>query len=293
MTDQAASLREALSARGFQAAVKPNHSSRVIAVSSGKGGVGKSNFSANLSIALRQLGKRVLVLDADFGLANIELILGIIPKYSIADILNGQKAIDEIITDGQAGIKFISGGSGLKELANISERQMNYLLHNFTYLDKITDMIIIDTGAGISKSVVNFIKASDEAIVVTTPEPTAMTDAYALIKTLKDEIPAAVPEISIMVNRVEDPLEGEEVFIKLQKVSSRFLDMDLKYLGSIPNDANLVRAVKEQRPAVLSYPNTGFSKAVRAIAEDLADIRETKKQDKGVLAFIKKLIKLS
>ena len=223
-------------------------SSRVITVTSGKGGVGKTNFSLNLAIQFSKLNKKVIIIDADFGLANIEVLFGIIPRYSLADVLKGKRDIEEVLTDGPMGIRFISGGSGLRELSNITERQMNYFINNFSYLDAISDIIIIDTGAGISKSVINFIKASGETIIVTTPEPTSVTDAYALIKTIKEES-VKMPDFKIVVNRVDDDEEGLEIFNKINRAATRFLGVSLENLGYIPYDKYLVKVVKNQQPA--------------------------------------------
>lgn len=264
-------------------------SSRVITVTSGKGGVGKSNFSANLAITFAKMGKRVVIVDADFGLANIEVIFGILPTYSLVNVLRGEKGIHEVLTNGPCGIKFISGGSGLRELANVSDRQLSYFLDQFAYLDQISDIIIIDTGAGISKTVVNFIKASDETIFITTPEPTSITDAYALIKTVC-EYDGGSPAFKIVVNRVDDEEEGNEVFSKINRVAYKFLNIKIENLGSIPYDRDLVRAVKNQQPAIISYPNSMFSKSIENIGYKLMNINYSVDiGNKGLKGFVKRL----
>lgn len=287
--DQANNLRNLISKSSANNKQYKELSARVITVTSGKGGVGKTNFSVNLAIELSKMGKRVVIIDADFGLANIEVLFGVMPRYNLADVLKGFKEIREVLTDGPMGIKFISGGSGLKDLNNISERQMFYVIDNFTYLDSIFDVIIIDTGAGISKSVVNFVKASDETVIITTPEPTSITDAYALIKTIRDE-KGNMPVFKIVVNRVDDNEEGFEIFSKINKASSKFLNIPLENLGYIPYDKFLVKAVKNQEPATICFPNCEFTKAIEAISYRLMKNEfEYKRKSGGIKGFVKRL----
>lgn len=274
MADQANKLRDIIKARKMEIEPQPKlnniHSSRVITITSGKGGVGKTNFSVNLALCLKKQNKRVLIIDADFGLANIEVLFGVVPRYSLADVILNNKSINEVLTESLSGIRFISGGSGLSELANLSEDQLQKLINAFSSLDDITDFILIDTGAGISKSVVNFIEASGETILITTPEPTSITDAYALIKTVK-ELKTA-PEFKVVVNRIDFPSEGKEVFEKLNKVSERFLETSLKYLGSIPYDHNLIKSVKKQEPVSIRFPNSDASKAIEEISRSILNM---------------------
>ena len=289
--DQANNLRNLMNNAGLTptGTTLSNVSARVITVTSGKGGVGKSNFSANLAIQFAKMGKRVVIVDADFGLANIEVIFGILPRFNLANVLRGEKGIHEVLTEGPCGIKFISGGSGLKELANVSDRQLVYFLDQFAYLDKIADIIIIDTGAGISKTVVSFIKASDETIFVTTPEPTSITDAYALIKTVCEANDTA-PNFKIVINRVDDDEEGNEVFEKLSKVAYKFLRIKIENLGAIPYDRDLVRAVKSQRPAIISYPESMFSHSIENIGYKLMNIDySVSVRERGLKGFVRKL----
>ncbi len=293
MMDQADSLRNLVNKNFNNANKKAELSSRVITVTSGKGGVGKTNFSLNLAIQFSKFNKRVVIIDADFGLANIEVLFGILPKYNLADVLRGEKDVEDVLTDGPMGIKFISGGSGLKELSNISEKQLNYFINNFSYLDAISDIIIIDTGAGISKSVINFIKASDETIIVTTPEPTSITDAYALIKTIKEERYGNIPDFKVVVNRVDDDEEGIEIYNKISRASSKFLGVPLQNLGYIPYDRFLVKAVKHQQPATMCFPNCEFTKAIEKIGSILMDVPVNKDTDKsGIRGFVKRLVNI-
>ncbi|WP_281533110.1 P-loop NTPase [Anaerocolumna aminovalerica] len=231
--DQAEQLRNIMKRQSQQSKV-----ARVITVTSGKGGVGKSSISVNLAIQMSKLGKRVIILDADFGLANVEVMLGIRPKYNLADLLFKGKGIKDIITEGPKGIGFISGGSGIQELNHISRNQIIDLTHKLDEIDSIADVIIIDTGAGINDMVLEFVVASSEILLVTTPEPTSITDAYALLKTLnrKPEFSATNSTIKLIANRVESIAEGKELFNKLNVVVNRFLNIKIEYLGSIPQD---------------------------------------------------------
>ncbi len=294
MLDQADNLRNLINKNNLeQRNKKIELSSRVITVTSGKGGVGKTNFSLNLAIQFSKFNKKVVIIDADFGLANIEVLFGILPKYNLADVLRGERDVEEVLTDGPMGIKFISGGSGLKELSNITEKQLNYFINNFSYLDAISDIIIIDTGAGISRSVVNFIKASDETIIVTTPEPTSVTDAYALIKTIKEENHGTTPDFKVVVNRVDDEEEGDEIFNKISRASSKFLGIPLQNLGYIPYDKFLVKAVKHQQPATICFPNCEFTKSIEKISYNLMDIHTEQDSEKtGIRGFMKRLVNI-
>lgn len=291
--DQANNLRNLLNRADkekLQSRTSLDLSSRVITVTSGKGGVGKTNFSVNLAIQFSKMNKKVIIIDADFGLANIEVLFGIMPKYSLADVLRGERDIEDVLTNGPMGIKFISGGSGLKELTNISDRQMAYFINNFSYLDAISDIIIVDTGAGISPSVINFIKASDETIILTTPEPTSITDAYALIKTIKGSS-VKLPDFKMVVNRVDDEAEGIEIYNKINKASSKFLGINIENLGYIPYDNYLVKAVKKQQPASICFPNCEFTRCISNIGYKLMDIDySVANKNMGIRGFMKRLV---
>lgn len=291
--DQATNLRNLLNQMQSKETTREtiNTTSKIIAVTSGKGGVGKTNFCINLAIQLSRMGKRVVIIDADLGLANIEVLFSLMPRYSLADVLGGEKTIREVLTDGPEGIKFISGGSGLKELTNLSNRQIEFFIESFAELDDLSDIIIIDTGAGISNTVINFIKASDEIIVVTTPEPTSITDAYAIIKTVKLESEEYIPKFNIVVNRVDDDEEGQDVYNKLSNAALKFLDIDIHKLGFIPYDKYLVKAVKRQEPVKLAYPNCDFSKSIKDISLKMCNEGEVvEKNNTGIKSFINRFI---
>ncbi len=244
---------------------------RVITVTSGKGGVGKSSVSVNLGIQISKMGKKVIILDADFGLANVEVMLGIRPKYTLADLIFHGKGIEDIITEGPCGIGFISGGSGIQELANVTKEQILYLTKKLYVLDELADVIIIDTGAGITDSVLEFVTASSEVLLVTTPEPTSITDAYALLKTLnkKAEFSSDNTIIKMIANRVSSYEEAKQLFNKLNLVVDKFLDFNIEFLGAVPQDNTVSKAIMQQKPYSMVYPHSPSTKAIIEISNML------------------------
>ncbi|WP_031556710.1 MinD/ParA family protein [Lachnospira multipara] len=267
--DQAQTLRNIIK---FQNANMVSNA-RVIAVTSGKGGVGKSNVSINLAIQFVKMGKKVIILDADFGLANIEVMFGVIPRYNLSDIMYKGKDIKDIITKGPLDIGFISGGSGIAKLVNLDREQIKRLVNKMSDLESMCDIIIIDTGAGIADSVMEFLVASPETIVVTTPEPTSITDSYALLKSLSmhSQFRPKDCKIKMIANKVESEKEGEMLHEKLNLVVSKFLDIDIEYLGIIPQDSNVTKAVMKQSPVSINYPNSPATKAFENISNRLLD----------------------
>lgn len=227
---------------------------RVITVTSGKGGVGKSNFTVNLGIALCELGQKVIILDADLGLANIDVILGISPAYNLAHVMAGEQTIKEILCEGPKGVKIIPGGSGMHELANLKDWQLEHFLAKLSQLEGDADILLIDTGAGLSRSVLSFALAADEIIVITTPEPTALTDAYGLIKTIRQQ--RYQGKVNLVVNRVFSSAEANVAYNKLKIVVNRFLKYSLDFLGYINEDPKVAQAVREQQPFALAFPHT-------------------------------------
>lgn len=268
---------------------------RVITVTSGKGGVGKSNISVNLAVQFQKQGKKVVIFDADFGLANVEVIFGILPKYNILDLIHKKMSIFDTMTEGPLGIQFLSGGSGIGQLLNLSTDQIEYLVKQLEILDQHADIIIIDTGAGISEAVLAFAFVSGEVLVVTTPEPTAITDAYALIKSIcnNPQFQQSKPRIRLIVNKSRTVRESDEVFEKLNKVTERFLDISLEKLGYLPDDRALVDAVIERKPFSIIYPKAAVTKGIEEIAMRLLmeNQAEDKKepQPKGLSAIFSKL----
>lgn len=261
---------------------------RVISVTSGKGGVGKTSFSVNLAIQLKRMGKRVIILDADFGLSNVEVMLGIRPNNNLADLIYRDKSIEDIITPGPVDIGFISGGSGVQELVSLDRDQIKLLISKLSQLDSLYDIVIIDTGAGISDSVLEFVLTSPEIMLVVTPEPTSITDAYALLKAVnrKKEFIAEQKTIRILANRVESEAEGLEIYGKLNTVSSKFLNIQLEYIGYICQDKNVSKAVIEQKPISLSDPDGVTAASIYEIAERIIDDRHYEQQTKQGIAGV-------
>lgn len=266
---------------------------RVITVTSGKGGVGKSNVAINLAIQFRKMGKRVIILDADFGLANIEIMFGAVPKHNLCDLIYQGKNITDIITWGPMEVGFISGGSGIAGMSNLSIDYLNYIIQNLAQLDSIADVIIVDTGAGISDAVLEFLVACGEVLLVTTQEPTSITDSYSLLKALyrHPRFDERSTKVKMIANRVNKEADGEVLFEKLNAVVSRYLKIPIIYLGSIPDDIQLPRAVMQQLPVSLQNPAAKSSVAFEKIAVRLLDKEEASRQPKrGMAAFFSHII---
>ncbi|MCH5339585.1 MAG: MinD/ParA family protein [Acetatifactor sp.] len=266
---------------------------RVITVTSGKGGVGKSNTSINLAIQFRKMEKKVIILDADFGLANIEIMFGAVPKHNLCDLIYQGKNIKEIITWGPMDVGFISGGSGIAGMSNLSRDYLNYIIQNLTELDAIADVIIVDTGAGISDAVLEFLVASGEILLITTPEPTSITDSYSLLKALyrHPRFDENATKVKMIANRVSKEPEGEVLFGKLNAVVERYLKIPMIYLGSVPEDVQLSRAVMQQVPVSLQNPGAKSTAAYERIANKLLGKEEEERQPKrGMAAFFSHII---
>ncbi|KMT21716.1 MinD/ParA family protein [Clostridium cylindrosporum] len=256
--DQAAKLRELVETKAER-----NESFRVITVSSGKGGVGKSNFVVNLAVLLAEKGKRVAILDADFGMANIDILLGINSPYNIYDILENEKSMLDIIVETSEGIKVIPGGSGISKLANLSPDEESKIVKEFEKLSDI-DILIIDTGAGVGRNVINFIKMADDVIIITNSEPTSITDAYGLIKVASSS--TFEDKLSIIVNRTSDSKEANDTYNKLSTTSKKFLKINLNYLGYILEDHNVSMAVRKQESFVKLFPRSKATKCIDVIS---------------------------
>lgn len=238
---------------------------RVISVTSGKGGVGKSNVVSNLAIALSTQGKKVLVIDADLGLGNLDVLLGLSPLYNLNNVLNGEKTIAEIIVDGPAGIKIIPAGSGVQEFTSLGQHEKLKLLDELDMLEEKFDIMIVDTEAGISENVTYFAVAAQEIIVVVTPEPTSITDVYALIKLLATRY--SEHHFKVLVNMAKDSEDALEVFRKLANVAGRFLDISLDYLGCVVKDDKVVEAVKRQKAVSELFPESEAANCFATLAK--------------------------
>jgi flagellar biosynthesis protein FlhG len=239
---------------------------RTITVTSGKGGVGKTNITANLAISLAQAGRRVIILDADLGLANMDVVFGIRPKHNLNDVISGSMSLEEILIPGPCGIKLIAGGSGISELARFDEEAFKKLFAQIRFLEETVDYLLIDTGAGIGNNVVSFCLAADQIIVVTTPEPTALADAYGIIKIISQSRPGA--GVSVLINRVDNKEEGEFVSGRLIKVARDFLGFNVTSLGSLPQDHNMYMAVRQQTPLLLFSPMSPAATGIRSLVEN-------------------------
>lgn len=262
MMDQAASLRRLMMEKEQINKSKP----KVITITSGKGGVGKSNFIVNLGITLQKQGKRVLILDADIGMGNDDVLMGVFPRFNIFDVIHNGREINEIIVSGYEGISLLSGGSGLNKIEDLSEDERKIFLQKIEAIEDY-DFILIDTGAGINKSVLAFIYCSDEVILITTPEPTSLTDGYALLKAVKYfDIDV---KINVVVNKIYSKKEGILTYTKFKSAVDKFLKIDIDYLGSIMEDRKLVLAVKEQIPFVIKYKNCEATKGINEIASKI------------------------
>lgn len=255
------------SSRSTYAPVEP-HAVRAITVSSGKGGVGKSNLVINLALAFNRMGERVLILDADLGLANIDVLLGLSPKYNVSHVLNGVRRLDEVLVKGPGGILIMPASSGVQEMTRLTDEQKLVFLDLLDGLESEIDILLIDTGAGISDTVLYFNLAAQDKIVVVTPEPTSLTDAYALIKVLYTR--HGERHFKVVVNQVKDEKAGRMVFSQISKVADHFLDgLSLDYLGSIPQDPNVTRSVLQQKPFMELFPDSPASTAVKGIASGI------------------------
>ncbi|MCR5389163.1 MAG: MinD/ParA family protein [Lachnospiraceae bacterium] len=293
MADQAENLRQMVQASGSVSGTNGRPLARVITVTSGKGGVGKSNTSINLAIQFRNLGKRVIILDADFGLANIEIMFGTVPNHNLSDLIYQGKNIKDIITWGPGDVGFISGGSGIAGLSNLSRDYLTYIIRNLAELDAIADVIIIDTGAGISEAVLEFLVASGEILLVTTPEPTSITDSYSLLKALNrhPRFSRENTKIKVLTNRVGNDREGDLLFQKLNVVVTRYLGLTLEHIGSVPHDKMLSDAVMQQMPVSLAHPGAKSAMAYRNITETLMGLEnDGKVKRRGMAAFFSHIV---
>lgn len=266
---------------------------RVMTVTSGKGGVGKSNTAINLAIQFRKMGQQVIILDADFGLANIEIMFGAVPKHNLCDLIYQGKSIQDIITWGPMNVGFISGGSGIAGMSNLSIDYLNYIIRNLVELDEMADTIIVDTGAGISDAVLEFLVASGEILLVTTPEPTSITDSYSLLKALNrhPRYSSEISQVKVIANKVFSEAEAESLYAKLEAVVGRYLKIPITYLGMIPHDNQLAKAVMQQMPVSIDNPRARSALAYEAIAAKLMNKELNKNLTKrGMAAFFSHII---
>jgi flagellar biosynthesis protein FlhG len=278
MEDQAQELRELMS----------GHKTKIIAVTSGKGGVGKTNIAVNMAIGYAQQGKKVILIDGDLGLANINVLLNAVPQYNLMQVINKQKTMQEIITETEYGFKFIAGANGFSKIANLSVDELDDFAEQFSQLSD-ADIIIVDTGAGIANNVLQFVAAADEVCVVTTPEPTAITDAYGMIKIITTEYVDREMSIKLLVNRVHSDAEGKRVSERIVSIVSQFLNYKVEYVGFIYEDPVVQASVSRQKPFMSINPNSKPAQCVKNIIAKL-DKKEVGNAD-GVSSFLKKFLR--
>jgi flagellar biosynthesis protein FlhG len=261
----------------------------VFAVTSGKGGVGKTNIVGNLAITYQRMKKKVLIFDADLGLANIDIIFGINPKYTIEDVIKGEKELSQIIAKGPEGVAIIPASSGVQELSNLTEGHKINLLNEFDLLNKRYDILLIDTGAGISSNVLYFNLAAQERIVVVTPEPTSITDAYALIKVMFKQ--HGIKNFILLMNMVKNESEAVSVYKHLSRVIEKFMgSISLGYAGHIPYDSRIHESVSRREPVTCCYPQSASSQSFQQLAEYLLSQSDGKHHDGSIKFFLKKIM---
>ena len=299
--DQASSLRkivrnkaESLQRQGAElsgATSAPNTCPRVIAVTSGKGGVGKTNVVGNLALTMADMGRKVLILDADLGLANIDIILGVHPHFNIGHVLSGEKELKDIIVEGPSGVRIIPAGSGFVNLTHLTDGQKLSLLSEFEAFEDDFDYFLIDTGAGISTNVTYFNLAADECIIIVTPEPTSVTDAYAMIKVMSTQ--HGEKHFKLLLNMVRDESEAKAVFLNLIQAADRFLSgVVLEYCGYLPRDEKVPAAVRQQKPFVALYPQAPSSRKIRRLARQLEENPRRFDANGNIKFFVKRYMEL-
>lgn len=242
---------------------------RVLSITSGKGGVGKTAVVSNIAVTLARQGKKVLIIDADLGLANVDVVLGLTPRYNLGHFFNGERSLEEVMVEGPHGLKILPAGSGVQQYTRLDAQLKMRLIESLDALEDHYDVVLIDTEAGISDNVTYFNVAAQDILVVTSPEPTAITDAYALMKLLSTQYHQK--RFLLAVNSVQEPDEGLDVFEKLTMVSGRYLDIFLDYIGCIPFDRKMHEAVREQKVIVDLYPEHKLTAAFSSLAENLMD----------------------
>jgi flagellar biosynthesis protein FlhG len=249
---------------------------RIVTITSGKGGVGKTNVSVNMALAYARLGKKVVVMDADLGLANVNVILNMIPKFSLYHVIRKQKTMREIMVDTEYGISIVAGASGFSKIANLSEEERQDFIEELNTLSS-ADIIIIDTSAGVSSNVLDFIAAADDAVIITTPEPTAITDAYGIIKIIATEIDSLNMGLKLVVNRARSVAEAKKVADRMTSIAGQFLNLKVEYLGFIYDDTTVSHAVLRQKPFMVIDPRCKASQCVQHIVGRMekSDLKNT------------------
>ena len=264
---------------------------QVIAISGGKGGVGKTNVSINLAVSLAEIGRKVMVLDGDLGLANIDVVLGLHPKYDLSHVLRGEKDLDEIIVVGPHGVRLVPGASGIQHMAELSPAEHAGIISAFSQSGADIDTLIVDTAAGISDTVISFTRAAQEVIVVVCDEPASITDAYAIIKLLNKEYGSS--RFRILANMVRTPQEGRDLYNKMCAVTDRYLDVMLSFMGAVPYDENLKKAVKSQKPVVTAFPRSKAAQAFKNLARKVESWPPPHGANGQMQFFVERLVEYS
>ncbi|SEK79245.1 flagellar biosynthesis protein FlhG [Atopomonas hussainii] len=241
------------------------HPVQVIAVTGGKGGVGKTNVSVNLCMALADLGRRVMLMDADLGLANVDVLLGLKPQKTLADVIAGECELRDVLLQGPGGIRIVPAASGTQAMVSLSPMEHAGLIQAFSDISDNVDVLVVDTAAGIGDSVISFVRAAQEVLLVVCDEPTSITDAYALIKLLNRDY--GIMRFRVLANMVHSPQEGRNLFAKLTKVTDRFLDVALQYVGAVPYDEVVRKAVQKQKAVYEAFPRSKAALAFKALAQ--------------------------
>jgi len=279
--DQAQGLRQ----------IKNQKPVQVIAVTSGKGGVGKSNITVNLAVSLAQQGQNVLLMDADLGLANIDVLLGLSPGYNLSHVINGECSLEDTIIEGPEGIKIIPASSGTRSMSDLSPAENAGIIRAFSELTTPIDTLLIDTAAGLSESVVSYIRASREVIVVVCDEPASITDAYAMIKVMNRDF--GVQRFHILANQAHSIQQGRELYMKLSRVADKYLDATLDFIGSIPYDDYLKKSVQKQKCVIQNYPRSPASMAFRKLSQKVQSWPTPQTMEGHLEFFIERLINFS
>lgn len=289
MHDQATVLRKMATHQN----TAPKSSLRVISVTSGKGGVGKTNLTVNLALALIDLGYRVIILDGDLGLANVDIACGITPRFTLEHLLSGEKTIEEILVFGPKGLGILPGGSGVQDLANIERANLDNVIRNLGRLEGLTDILIIDTGAGLGHTVTNFLKASDDIILITTPEPTALTDAYGMLKALRsyDQKDKEI-KVNVVVNRVSQEADARLTFERLENAVHKFLHGSVSLLGWVYEDPSVGKAVMIQEPLAIAYPTSSAYRCIEWLAGSVSGLYlAPPRKAAGIRGFLTQLLR--
>ena len=280
MEDQAEKLREVMrnksNGKDKPSSIKEAKKTRIITVTSGKGGVGKTNVSVNLALAYARTGRKVIVMDADLGLANVNVMLNMIPKFNLYHVIRKQKTMKEVMVETEYGISIVAGASGFSKIANLNEAERQYFIDELSTLSS-ADIVIIDTSAGVSSNVLDFVAAADDSVIITTPEPTAITDAYGIIKIIATEINNLNMGLKLVVNRVKNAAEAGKIADRMINITSQFLNLKLEYLGFIYDDSAVTQAVLKQRPFMVVDPRCKASLCIQHIVGrmDKIEVRDS------------------